>query len=39
MNKDYGATVIVSKNETTYNLYALAKQYKRDVIMLEAKHK
>ena len=35
MNKDYGATVIVSKNETAYNLYALAKQYKRDIIMLK----
>ena len=35
MNKDYGATVIVSKNETAYNLYALAKRYKRDVIILK----
>lgn len=34
-NKDYGCTIVVSKNEMAYNLYALAKQYKRDVIILK----
>lgn len=34
-NKDCGATIIVSKNEIAYTLYALAKQYKRDVVILK----
>lgn len=34
-DKDCGATIIVSKNEIAYTLYALAKQYKRDVVILK----